>query len=149
MREFTEQELVRREKAEKIKSMGLDPFGERFDRTGYAKEINEKYKDIPHDDFENIKVNMLGNIADLDTGLQKSINKIIDMVKIVLEQTPPELSADIIEKGIVLTGGGALLKNLPELMQEKLNVPVYIANEPLVCVAEGTGIILNNLHYIV
>ena len=54
MREFTEQELVRREKAEKIKSMGLDPFGERFDRTGYAKEINEKYKDIPHDDFENI-----------------------------------------------------------------------------------------------
>ncbi len=53
-REFTEQELVRREKAEKIKSMGLDPFGERFDRTGYAKEINEKYKDIPHDDFENI-----------------------------------------------------------------------------------------------
>ena len=54
MREFTEQELVRREKAEKIKSMGLDPFGERFDRTGYAKEINEKYKDVPHDDFENI-----------------------------------------------------------------------------------------------
>ena len=81
--------------------------------------------------------------------LTSSINKIIDMVKIVLEQTPPELSADIIEKGIVLTGGGALLKNLPELMQEKLNVPVYIANEPLVCVAEGTGIILNNLHYIV
>ena len=52
------------------------------------------------------------------------------------------------EKGIVLTGGGALLKNLPELMQEKLNVPVYIANDPLICVAEGTGIILDNLHYI-
>ena len=54
MREFTEQELVRREKAEKIKSLGIDPFGQRFDRTGYAKEINEKYKDVPHDDFENI-----------------------------------------------------------------------------------------------
>ena len=54
MREFTEQELVRREKVEKIKSLGIDPFGQRFDRTGYAKEINEKYKDIPHDDFENI-----------------------------------------------------------------------------------------------
>ena len=54
MIEFTEQELVRREKAEKIKSLGIDPFGQRFDRTGYAKEINEKYKDIPHDDFENI-----------------------------------------------------------------------------------------------
>ena len=80
--------------------------------------------------------------------LTPSITKIIDMVKVVLEQTPPELSADIIEKGIVLTGGGALLKNLPELMQEKLNVPVYIANDPLICVAEGTGIILDNLHYI-
>ena len=80
--------------------------------------------------------------------LTPSITKIIDMVKVVLEQTPPELSADIIEKGIVLTGGGALLKNLPELMQEKINVPVYIANDPLICVAEGTGIILDNLHYI-
>ena len=54
MRQFTEQELVRREKCEKLKSLGIDPFGQKFDRTGYAKEINEKYKDIPHDDFENI-----------------------------------------------------------------------------------------------
>ena len=54
MRQFTEQELVRREKCEKLKSLGIDPFGQKFDRTGYAKEINERYKDIPHDDFENI-----------------------------------------------------------------------------------------------
>ena len=85
---------------------------------------------------------------EIEEALKISINKIIDMIKVVLEQTPPELSADIIERGIVLTGGGALLRNLPELMQEKLNVPVYIANDPLVCVAEGTGIILDKLHYV-
>lgn len=54
MREFTDQELVRREKANNLKNMGLDPFGQRYDRTGYAAEIKEKYADIPHDDFENI-----------------------------------------------------------------------------------------------
>ena len=54
MREFTEQELVRREKSEKLREMGLDPFGQRFDRTGWAQEIKDKYGDIPHDDFENI-----------------------------------------------------------------------------------------------
>ena len=54
MREFTEQELVRREKATKLKELGLDPFGHRFDRDGFALEINEKYKDVEHDEFENI-----------------------------------------------------------------------------------------------
>jgi len=54
MREITEQEQVRRDKAENIKKLGLDPFGQKFERTGYAKEIKEKYQDIPHDDFENI-----------------------------------------------------------------------------------------------
>lgn len=54
MREFTQQELVRREKAENIKNLGIDPYGHKFERTGYAKEIKDKYQDIPHDDFENI-----------------------------------------------------------------------------------------------
>lgn len=54
MRELTDQELVRREKAEKIKALGIDPYGQRFDRTGYAADIKEKYKDVPHDDFENM-----------------------------------------------------------------------------------------------
>lgn len=85
---------------------------------------------------------------EIEEALKICINKIIDMIKVVLEQTPPELAADIIEKGIVLTGGGAMLKNLPELLQEKLNVPVYIAQDPLVCVATGTGLILDKLNYI-
>ena len=80
--------------------------------------------------------------------LKESIEKITAMVKQVLEKTPPELSADIIEKGIVLTGGGALLKGLCEYLEEKLEVPVFKAEEPLTCVAEGTGVLLDKLHYV-
>lgn len=54
MRNLSEQELVRREKMQKIRDLGIDPFGSRFDRTAYAKDIVLKYQDIPHDDFENI-----------------------------------------------------------------------------------------------
>ena len=85
---------------------------------------------------------------EIETALEDSIKKIISMIKLVLEQTPPELSADIIEKGVILTGGGALIKGLPELLQEELKVPVYKAEDPLSCVAEGTGIMLEKLYYI-
>lgn len=77
--------------------------------------------------------------------LKESITKIIKATTNVLEQTPPELSGDIVEKGIVLTGGGALLKGLDELLEEQLQVPVLIAESPLTCVAEGTGTLLENL----
>lgn len=77
--------------------------------------------------------------------LKDSISKIIKATTNVLEQTPPELSGDIVEKGIVLTGGGALLKGLDELLEEELKVPVLIAESPLTCVAEGTGTLLENL----
>ncbi len=85
---------------------------------------------------------------EIEEALQDNIKKIINSIKSVLEQTPPELSADIIEKGIILTGGGALLEGLPELLEERLQVPIYIAEEPLNCVAEGTGILIDKLHYI-
>ena len=75
---------------------------------------------------------------------KESITKIIKTIKNVLEQTPPELSADIVEKGLVLTGGGALLTGLMELLEEELTIPVLIAETPLTCVAEGTGILLEN-----
>lgn len=80
--------------------------------------------------------------------LKDSVSKITNMVKTVLEQTPPELSADIIEKGIVLTGGGAMLKDLDSYLEKELEVPVFIAEDPLKCVAEGTGILLDKLHYV-
>ena len=85
---------------------------------------------------------------EMEEALKDSVNKIITMIKVVLEQTPPELSADIIERGIVLTGGGALLNNLQKVLEEELKVPVYIAEEPLKCVAEGTGILIDKLNYV-
>ena len=74
--------------------------------------------------------------------LEDSINKIIKSVTNVLEGTPPELSADIVDRGIVLTGGGALLTGLTDLLTVQLEVPVLIADSPLTCVAEGTGVLL-------
>ncbi len=85
---------------------------------------------------------------EIEEALKPSINKIVSMIKQVLEQTPPELSADIIEKGIVLTGGGALLSNLTDLLEEELQLPVKVAEEPLKCVAEGTGILLDRLNLV-
>ncbi len=80
-----------------------------------------------------------------ELALHESIEKIIKATTNVLEQTPPELSADIVDKGIVLTGGGALLTGLPEILEEKLQVPVLIAESPLTCVVEGTGTLLENI----
>ena len=77
--------------------------------------------------------------------LMDSLTRMIKAVKSVLEQTPPELSADIVEKGVILTGGGALLTGLVELLEEELTIPVLIAETPLTCVVEGTGILLNNI----
>lgn len=76
--------------------------------------------------------------------LMESINKIVKATTNVLEQTPPELSGDIVEKGIILTGGGAMLKGLLEILKKELSVPVLIAASPLTCVAEGTGILLED-----
>lgn len=82
---------------------------------------------------------------EIKEALDDSLTRIIKTIKSVLEQTPPELSADIVEKGVVLTGGGALLTGLEDLLEEELNIPVLIAETPLTCVAEGTGILLDNI----
>ena len=77
--------------------------------------------------------------------LRESISAIIDGVKKTLEQTPPELSADVMERGIVLTGGGALLRNLDKVISDETNMPVFIAENPLDCVAIGTGMSLDQI----
>lgn len=86
--------------------------------------------------------------SEIKEALLDSVYQIVRTVKNVLEQTPPELSADIIEKGIVLTGGGALLNGLDKLLEKELKVNVKVAENPLSCVAEGTGILLSNLYLI-
>ncbi|MBI5298866.1 MAG: rod shape-determining protein [Deltaproteobacteria bacterium] len=77
--------------------------------------------------------------------IMEPINAIVEAVKITLERTPPELAADIVDKGIVLTGGGALLRNLDILLREETGLPVTVAEDPLCCVVLGTGKALDQL----
>lgn len=74
----------------------------------------------------------------VEEAMKESIEKIVEIVKITLEKTPPELASDIMEKGIVLSGGGALIQNLDKLISIETGMPVYIADEPLDCVVRGT-----------
>ena len=67
------------------------------------------------------------------------INAILDAVRSVLEQTPPELSADIMDRGIIMTGGGSLLTGMTTLLSKETDIPVFLADDPLTCVARGTG----------
>ena len=80
-----------------------------------------------------------------EEALSESLQKIIKAATNVLEQTPPELSADIVEKGVILTGGGSMLTGLVPLLKDKLKIPVFIADTPLTCVAEGTGVLLDDV----
>lgn len=82
---------------------------------------------------------------EVEEALHESVALIVQACKTVLEQTPPELSADIIDRGIILTGGGALLHGIDQLLAEELKVPVILAEEPMNCVAKGTGIMLENI----
>lgn len=77
--------------------------------------------------------------------ISDSINEIVECVKITLEKTPPELSADVMRKGIILTGGGALIKDIDKLLSEKIEIPVYIAESPLSCVVNGAGKTLQDI----
>ena len=125
------------------------------DRT--AEEIKFKIGNVFNDNKKD-KMNVRGR--DLVTGLPHTITltseeieealrdsayEIVHAAKNVLEQTPPELSADIVEKGVVLTGGGSMLTGLVPLLKDKLKIPVFIADTPLTCVAEGTGVLLDDV----
>jgi rod shape-determining protein MreB len=77
--------------------------------------------------------------------ISEQIDAIVEAVKIALEQTPPELAADIVDRGIVLTGGGALLKNLDKLLREETSLPIIVADDPLSTVALGSGQTLDSI----
>ncbi|GIO42052.1 rod shape-determining protein [Paenibacillus apis] len=87
--------------------------------------------------------------TEIQEALFDPVSSIVAAAKSVLERTPPELSADIIDRGVILTGGGALLNGLDELLVEELRVPVLIAEDPMHCVVKGTGIMLDNLDRII
>jgi rod shape-determining protein MreB len=85
------------------------------------------------------------NSNDICYAINDILEEIVAAVKKVLSQTPPELAADIVEKGIILTGGTSQLRNLPRFFSKHLNIPVLLAKEPIFCVAKGTGIVLDSL----
>ncbi|MBM7618594.1 rod shape-determining protein MreB [Bacillus tianshenii] len=83
--------------------------------------------------------------AEIEEALRESVQVIVQAAKSVLERTPPELSSDIIDRGVILTGGGALLHGMDQLLAEELKVPVLVAEQPMDCVAIGTGIMLDHI----
>jgi rod shape-determining protein MreB and related proteins len=109
---------------------------------GHEIKIEIKGRDLLNGVPKEITISQ-AQIAD---ALQEPVSQIIEAVKVALEATPPELAADIVDKGIVLTGGGALLTNLDQLLREETGLPVSIADEPLSCVALGTGKVLEHIN---
>ena len=85
------------------------------------------------------------NTNEVCEAISSHLKEITQSIKEVLRNTPPELIADVIDKGMILAGGGALLKNIDTLFTNITGVPSYIADEPLFCVAKGTGMVLENL----
>jgi rod shape-determining protein MreB len=83
--------------------------------------------------------------SEIREALQEPISSIVDAIKVTLERCPPELAADLVDRGMVLAGGGALLKGIDKLIAEQTGLPVHIADDPLSAVAEGCGVVLNEL----
>ncbi|MCL2013706.1 MAG: rod shape-determining protein [Oscillospiraceae bacterium] len=103
--------------------------------------INVKGRNLLNGLPENIEISS----REIQDALADPLFTVIDAIKVTLEKTPPELAADIIEQGIMLTGGGALLKGIDKLISNETGIPVYIADSPLDCVADGTGKVLENI----
>jgi len=100
-----------------------------------VKEIEVRGRNLA----EGIPRSFVLNSNEILESLQEPLSGIVSAVKTALEQTPPELGADVAERGMVLTGGGALLKDLDRLLMEETGIPVIIADDPLTCVARGGG----------
>lgn len=113
--------------------------------TARVDDSNEKMEIRGRDLLTGLPKTIEITSEEISDSLKEAISTIIDGVKKTLEQTPPELSADVMERGIVLTGGGALLRNLDKVISDETNMPVFIAENPLDCVAIGTGKALEHI----
>jgi len=94
---------------------------------------------------DGIPKEMILSERQIAESLMEPVEQIVDAIKVALECTPPELSSDIVEKGIVLSGGGALLKNLDYVIRQTTSLPVFVAEDPLLCVVNGCGKVLENM----
>jgi len=108
--------------------------------------LTEEVREISgRDVYTGLPVSQYITSTQIEIALKNTINKIIDAIRVTLEQTPPELSSDIAVKGIMLAGGGALIKNIDKLIEERLEIPVFIAQDPLDSVANGTRKMLEDI----
>ncbi|MBE7020781.1 MAG: rod shape-determining protein [Ruminococcaceae bacterium] len=112
----------------------------------YKMEDDEPDMDVRgRDNLSGLPRNIVVTSAEIREALSECAEILVDTVKVTLENTPPELSADIVTQGITLTGGGAFLKGLDRLLSERTLLPVKIAEDPLDCVAKGTGMVLDTV----
>ncbi|MBW1990077.1 MAG: rod shape-determining protein [Deltaproteobacteria bacterium] len=129
--------LIGERSAEAIKTM----IGNAYPDPEHVETIEVKGRDL----VSGIPKILAIDSEEVRIAISEQIDAIVETVKIALEQTPPELSADIVDRGIVLTGGGALLKNLDKLLREETGLPVTVADDPLSTVAQGTGKALDSI----
>ena len=109
-------------------------------------QVKEDYMDIKGRDLSGrLPKTIRISSNEVTESLQDELRDVINAIKKVLQDTPPELAADIMDKGMILSGGGALLRNLDKLISKTIDVPCYVADDPLFCVARGTGKALENL----
>ena len=104
-------------------------------------EMEVKGRDL----LTGIPKTLILNSVEIREALREAVNSIVDAVREALEKTPPELAADIVDRGIVMSGGGSLLRGLDALVREETNLPVNVVEDPLTCVVRGTGKILDNM----
>ena len=116
--------------------------------TAWPSGLSETMEVSGRDLVEGLPKTITLNSDEIASSMAESLQDVVRACKTVLEQTPPELASDIVTRGIVLTGGGALLHGIDELLRNELHIPVYVAENALTCVAEGTGILLENLERI-
>lgn len=125
----------------KIKIGSAYPDSPSSPKEGRVDTMEVKGRDL----VSGIPKTLVINAQEIREALSEPINAIVEAVRIALERTPPELAADIVDKGIVLAGGGALLRNLDQLLREETGLPVVIAEDPLSCVVIGSGRVLDEL----
>ena len=113
--------------------------------TVYPTGNNETLEGKGRDLVAGIPKTLLISEEEVREALSETVNMIIDTVKITLERTPPELAADIVDKGIVLAGGGSMIKGLDVLLREETGLPISVAEDPLSAVVLGTGKVLDEI----
>jgi len=113
--------------------------------SAYLQEEEQTYDIRGRDLINGLPKTVSITNAEIYKALSEPVAAILETIKATLEQTPPELSADIMDRGVMMAGGGALLKGLDKLVSEQTGMPVHVAEDPLLAVAYGTGRVLENI----